>query len=218
MGARQSSKVPEATRATIVKELYFPTQIYSYDVPDGKALNVALVQNIRAWRKADPTGIVRSNVDKLGAWHSTDDMARRQEYSAFCARILEVAENVFRDLGYTANSTAAISNMWANISPRYAFNRQHNHPHSLWSGVYFVRAKDNAGRVYFRDPRRESTIFAPRYESEQRTRECWSEVYYKPIEGRLILFPAWLEHTVEPNLSNTERISIAFNLVQRDRS
>ena len=49
--------------------------------------------------------------------------------------------------------------------------------------------------------------------------EVWSEVHYQPIEGRIILFPAWLLHEVEPNVSEKEgpegdRISISFNIVQ----
>jgi uncharacterized protein (TIGR02466 family) len=33
-----------------------------------------------------------------------------------------------------------------------------------------------------------------------------------PEAGKLIIFPAWLEHYVEPNTSTEERISIAFNI------
>lgn len=50
--------------------------------------------------------------------------------------------------------------------------------------------------------------------------ESWQEVYYQPIEGRIILFPSWLVHEVEPNMSEQsemagDRISISFNLLQR---
>jgi ectoine hydroxylase-related dioxygenase (phytanoyl-CoA dioxygenase family) len=34
--------------------------------------------------------------------------------------------------------------------------------------------------------------------------------------GQLILFPAWLRHSVPVNRSNAERISIAFNLMLKD--
>jgi uncharacterized protein (TIGR02466 family) len=51
---------------------------------------------------------------------------------------------------------------------------------------------------------------------------AWSEVYFEPIEGRLLLFPAWLQHEVEPNLSEEsgpagDRISVSFNLFQQRR-
>ena len=111
--------------------------------------------------------------------------------------------------------------MWANISPRYAFNRHHSHPGVLWSGVYYVKAPPQCGRILFSDPRLQARVIEPFYASdEQRKRDTWSEVYFGPLEGRLIFFPAWLSHEVEPNLArgegtDSERISISFNIFQR---
>ena len=33
-------------------------------------------------------------------------------------------------------------------------------------------------------------------------------------EGRIIIFPFYLWHSVEPNLSNDIRISVSFNFIQ----
>ena len=35
---------------------------------------------------------------------------------------------------------------------------------------------------------------------------------YSPTPNRLIIFPAWINHSVEENNSNLERISMAFNI------
>lgn len=35
---------------------------------------------------------------------------------------------------------------------------------------------------------------------------------YEPVPGRLILFPAWLQHGVEPNLSDADRVVVSFNV------
>ena len=32
-------------------------------------------------------------------------------------------------------------------------------------------------------------------------------------EGMLAIFPAWLQHSVHPNMSNETRISVAFNIM-----
>ncbi len=204
----------------MVKELFFPTQVYFFDFPDAKRLNRNLKRRIRQWRKAAPEGIVRSNVQSMGSWHSPVDMKTRPEYAEICQRIVDVAANIYTDLGYAADSFPCIDNMWANISPRYGFNREHNHPGVLWSGVYYVQAPANCGRLVIREPRRESTMIQPRFRDDQpRKKEVWGEVYYEPVPGRIIIFPGWLEHAVEPNLSTRkgtagERISIAFNLIQ----
>ena len=75
----------------------------------------------------------------------------------------------------------------------------------LWSGVYYVQSNADSGRIFFTDPRYQATMYSPRYApGKDRKAEVWSEVYYQPIEGRLILFPSWLMHEVEPNLSESE--------------
>jgi uncharacterized protein (TIGR02466 family) len=39
----------------------------------------------------------------------------------------------------------------------------------------------------------------------------WTEIHVQPVENRVIMFPAWLEHLVDLNESNDTRISISFN-------
>ena len=36
--------------------------------------------------------------------------------------------------------------------------------------------------------------------------------YFRPMEGRLLIFPSSLEHEVKENKSNEDRISVPFNL------
>ena len=66
-------------------------------------------------------------------------------------------------------------------------------------------------------------MIMPRYKERQNF--TWREVYYEPTVGRLIIFPAWLVHEVEPNLnmefekddSKGWRYSISFNFNQGHR-
>lgn len=207
----------------IRKECYFPTPIYFVTLENAAQLNSDLVQHIRAWRSLSPEGVVRSNVTRVGAWHSVADMHRRTEYNPLTARILDNAARVFDDQGYDPEYEPAISMMWANISPRYGFNRHHNHPGVLWSGVYYVKAPANSGRILFSDPRAQAHVIEPFLPDAGRQKpEIWPEVYFEALEGRLLLFPAWLYHEVEPNLAEGEgetcdRISISFNIFQRKR-
>jgi uncharacterized protein (TIGR02466 family) len=38
-------------------------------------------------------------------------------------------------------------------------------------------------------------------------------VTYTPAANTLLLFPAWIEHEVGQNLSEEERVSVAFNFI-----
>jgi len=43
----------------------------------------------------------------------------------------------------------------------------------------------------------------------------WRETHYEPKAGRLIMFPSWVTHCVDPNESNDIRISVSFNFLQK---
>jgi uncharacterized protein (TIGR02466 family) len=218
---KKRSGPPPLITGAMAKELYFPTPIYFWNLEDSETLNAEIEESILAWRAEMPDGILRTNVERLGSWHSPVDMHRRPEYCKLAMQIFEAMEFVFDDQGYDPDYEPALDLMWANISPRYGFNRHHTHPGVLWSGVYYVRAPENSGRIFFTDPRAQAHVIEPFFPDEsKRKREVWSEVYYDPIEGRMLLFPAWLRHEVEPNLADgdgedCERISISFNVFQR---
>ena len=107
----------------LVREAFFPTPVYYRDLPAADAFNAAIKPHIYQWREDDKAGIVRSNFERLGSWHSALDMAERPEYRVLVDQILASAQIVFENLGYDPAYEPAITGMWANISPRHAFNR-----------------------------------------------------------------------------------------------
>jgi ectoine hydroxylase-related dioxygenase (phytanoyl-CoA dioxygenase family) len=46
-------------------------------------------------------------------------------------------------------------------------------------------------------------------------KHLWRETQLEPKEGRIIIFPFYLWHNVEPNQSNDIRISASFNFIQK---
>ena len=213
----QHTSKPAPLKDHMHREMFFPTSVYYFDHPTEQATNNHLKKNIDLWHKRDEEGIVRSN--SLG-WHSAVDMHHRNEYNDITKWIFAKAEEVFKDQGYDPNSEPVCDNMWANINKKYSHNRNHTHPGALWSGVYYIQAPKDSGRLWFTDPRGEPHMIMPRY--KKRPSFTWREVYYEPIPGRLLIFPAWLVHEVEPNLNkefeNDDnrgwRYSISFNLNQ----
>lgn len=205
------------------RDSFFPTQIYYTDLAQAEALNRELKEHIYAWRDADPEGTFRTNVPQVGGWHSATDMHARIEYRELTLEIFELVQGVYDHLGYDPDFEPVCDSMWANINPRYAYNRHHSHPHALWSGVYYVQTPDNCGLLYITDPRPQAQVLTPYYDLQRRQAETWHEVYYQPQAGRLIVFPAWLMHGVQPNLSEKpgregDRISVSFNFHQRRRA
>ena len=101
---------------------------------------------------------------------------------------------------------------WFNINGPNNYNNIHCHPGSLISGVYYVQVPCKSGNIVFDNPSSDVMI----HNHEGINFNGWnsfnSTKYWQEAKvGILYLFPGWLKHRVEPNLSNEERISISFN-------
>ena len=192
------------------RELFFPTPIYIKDVGSPE-LNQKLEQNILNWMQQDK-GVSRTNVN---GWHSTSDMADKPEYKELIQILFEAQHYIYKE--EYLDSEPFLGNMWANVNPPGGYNRAHMHPNSLWSGVYYVKTPPNCGHLALEDPRSVSLMSMPRriQTNEAPPSRIWRETKYDPVAGRLIMFPSWVNHYVEPNRSNDVRISVSFNFMQR---
>ena len=190
------------------RELFFPTPIYIKDV-GSPAFNQKLEQDIIAWSNRDK-GIKRTNVN---GWHSTSDMADYPEYKELVDILFQAQRDIYKE--EHLDSEPFLGNMWANINPPGGYNRTHIHPNSLWSGVYYVKTPKNCGHLKLEDPRSVALMTRPRQVLGEQPQRLWREVHYEPVAGRLIMFPAWLNHCVDPNQSNEIRISVSFNFMQK---
>ena len=190
------------------RELHFPTPIYIADI-EHPTLNQELERDIVAWSKKDK-GITRTNVQ---GWHSHTNMHELPEYQKLVSMLLASQKTVYEQEHY--ESEAVLGNMWANVNPPGGMNRAHQHPNSLWSGVYYVKAPKNCGHLKIDDPRSSATMCRPKQKEGPMPSRLFRETHYEPKDGRLIMFPAWLMHCVDPNESNENRISVSFNFLQK---
>lgn len=215
----EDSPASDEALGVLNRELYFPTQVFFRDFEDKDSVNARLLKLLRAEKAEDAKGIERSNVASLGGWHS-ESIQTKPDYRWFIQRVIRTAEQIGEFSGYAEDRELVLDNMWAIINPRGSYNRSHIHPGSLWSGVYYIQAPEDAGRIVFTDPRTEHLMSHPWFKDGPRKADDWTEVYFQPIPGRMIMFPSWLYHSVEPNMTNIdgeegERVIISFNLFQR---
>lgn len=104
-----------------------------------------------------------------------------------------------------------IDDAWININKKHNFNAPHNHSYGLFSGVYYVKAEGCIGDIVFMNPCSSQSISIN--SSIIKTSNPFNSNMFKvtPKTGMLILFPSWICHYTEPNLTDEDRISIAFN-------
>jgi uncharacterized protein (TIGR02466 family) len=79
------------------------------------------------------------------------------------------------------------------------------------SGVYYVRTHTGAETINFHDPRSQTAIIRPPV--EELTAENTDQVVVRVTNGTLLIFPAYLQHSVDRNMSEKERLSISFNIM-----
>lgn len=186
-----------------VQEL-FPTSIWIVDLKPAEAapFNAKLkaeIENIISPRPRVPAG---SN------WQTPQDLHTRPAFADFVKLVEMAARGVARFLQIDQHPMT-ITGCWANINPPGAYHPTHNHPNNYLSGVYYVAVPESGSRIVFQDPRPLMIMPKPR----QFTRLTANAADAESRPGRLLIFPAWLRHSVPANDGQTERVSISFNLM-----
>lgn len=120
-------------------------------------------------------------------------------------KIIQCASIVAKDYGF---DQIKIDNFWINVNRKHNYNRPHNHPNSMFSAVYYLTAPKNCGKIVFERP----DVFEYHIPTSGENEERYGEYSVVPEDGTIIVFPSYVRHYVEPNETNSERISLAFNL------
>ena len=189
----------------MIIEKFFPTIVYGKDV---QLDNNKLAQDIVNWSNQDK-GVSKTNYK---GWHSTTNMGQKPEYQQLVTELLRMQKEIYDNEHLDRH--ARLGNMWANINPTDGMNQPHIHPNSLFSGVYYVKSQPKAGRLKIYDPRPGVQFIMPVRKPGDPGKDMWRDANIQPVVGRIIMFPAWLWHAVEPNKSNDLRISVSFNFIQ----
>ena len=165
----------------------------------------------------NPKGVQQSN---KGGWQSDNLVEETHEefirFKKVINRHLQIYHaEIFNGMEFNENITQHIDNMWLNINEKHHYNDWHVHPGSALSGVFYIKhdgSKEN-GEILFK--RSNGTYFSLSHWPGgliKTLNEVTAEVInIKPRQNMLLIFPAWLEHKVEMNLKDDNRISLSFN-------
>ena len=91
---------------------------------------------------------------------------------------------------------------------------RHDHPNSLLNGVFYISTIES-DKINFYDP---SFSTKTRIDILPERHNVWNSTLcsFNVHDNKLLLFPSWLEHSVNVNpMSSTDRISISFNVFVR---
>ena len=186
--------------------LIFPTPIHQFDVNGFSEIKDELIDYAYDYKKKDPKGVSLSN---RGGWQSEgfeiineDDVL--QLFLINCLSNFPPIKKSVELRGYA----------WININKPGDYNIKHVHPTNNLSGVLWIKCLENSGDIVFDSPNNfESFLENKSYDDDFKKSNFIDDSYHcYPTEGRMIVFPSHLQHHVQENKSNEDRISVSFNI------
>ena len=193
----------------------FATPIFTFDDAGNPELDAELTGRLVRESEGSP-GIARSN---SGGWHSVPDLSRRPEpcYQDLMHRVVARVQTAFLELARAQDTTMDLRyrfgvQAWAMVMRHGHHALVHDHAEAHFSVAYYPDAGDadldlypDSGKLSFVDPRRGGTVI-PGIELFP------SQFAIQPQPGRLVVFPGWLQHFVQPYRGGRPRVSISCNV------
>ena len=199
---------PKPSRKIIKQEMLWPTpywytHIWEFIRSETRVtFNEDMIGSIQGMMDKDE-GVKKSN---RGGWQSELYDSKNEMFEPLINEIREFCSNLPLNI-----KEIIIPQLWVNVNKRGDWNIIHQHGQYDLSGTYYVKVPKDSGRLVFRDPRPAAIgnkFFVNRFDNGE-----FKNV--NVMEGMLGIWPAYLDHFVEPSDTDEERISISFDIVAR---
>jgi uncharacterized protein (TIGR02466 family) len=175
------------------------------------------------WLELDNDAIADYCKDKIysSSWYKDDKETQSNwldlsapELKPLVDAVNDRINELHRRVGLSLHYCQKITEAWTNLDQCKAIREPHLHNDAVFSCVYYVKGDpDTSGVLEFMNPvMAKCLILQPKHIGEYN--KFTIDRYGCPPEaGKLIIFPAYLYHYVNPPLptNTSERISIAFN-------
>ena len=187
-------------------EKWFPTVFYYGLYPH---INIDILTKFCYDVKSKDQGRKWTNISN--SYQSNDLNLETPELKS----LIETANKNFlvlhKELGYKDDLLPIIDNMWININPPGGMSKLHKHVDNILSGVFYLQCPENCGNIVFPNPV-SNAAYHFHHKNLKEFNENNSSFYHQVAQrSKMIVFPSYAEHYVEPNLSNKDRVSISFN-------
>ena len=184
----------------------FPTLVWKIQIDAGlrDALDAGIPRALTDMRRGLPP------LDSGRGWQSGHELHEREELRELVSCVERGVTSILRFLRIGVEAFQ-ITGCSATVLAQGAAHKAHSHPNNFLSGVYYVRANAGADQINFHDPRRQAAVIRPPV--VELTAENTDQVVVRVRSGTLLIFPSWLEQSVDANPNRTERISVSFNVM-----
>jgi uncharacterized protein (TIGR02466 family) len=193
----------------------FVTKLYRARLEGAVELNRDLAGACRDIAKEDGAGrrwSRENDYQGYTSYASLDDLPKRDPAFADLKKRLDRHAGAFARALHLdlAGQKLTLDSMWINILDPGGAHSGHLHPHSVLSGVYYVRTPMGASALKLEDPRLPLMMAAPpRLEDAPDAEQTF--VYLEPSAGDVLMWESFVRHEVPPNMAKRARVSVSFN-------
>jgi uncharacterized protein (TIGR02466 family) len=149
----------------------------------------------------------------LTTFYKDKDFLGKLGDKAMLNYINRAAREYIQLLGYDYKCFIEVTS-WLQFNQPNSYFVRHDHYGAFISGCVYLQMPENSGNILYHNPletRRISNTFFEKIKKEENDYN-FSHITYTPVVGEMIIFESWLQHTVQQNMSDKNRISIGFNI------
>ena len=169
--------------------IYKSDSLYQFSTEELDCLNsLKLSNNANNSSSVDLNILKKTELEKLYNWCQVN------------------VDTFLTELGKDEKAEIYITKSWLNKNKTNKFHHPHHHPNSIVSAILYVDGEPTVPTLFHNSNNFSNFMFY------NKCNMLNSNLFQVTNEnGRLILFPSYLSHSVGVNTSNKTRVSISFN-------
>jgi uncharacterized protein (TIGR02466 family) len=131
---------------------------------------------------------------------------KRKEFQEISKAISVYVRSYLDRRKWKRQDKIVMTELWVNYQDKYQFQEYHDHKERVLSGIFYLEVPDNAPGLIIQNPQKAN--FDDLFFFQEEVQDV-NEIDVET--GDLIMFPGWLDHGVNANMTDKPRINIAFN-------
>jgi len=143
--------------------------------------------------------------DVDGKLHDVVDLTPITDFVTEHARIF------WKDLGYANSDRLRIYDSWANVMPEHGQALYHHHRPCPLVGSFYIHATTGTGNLFIEHPLNSLLAYQPFAPDMTDSYNNFYEI--EAVSGKLVLFPGYLNHFTKKNITEENRLGLAFNFM-----
>ena len=200
-------------------KLLFPTPLWEADIGD-ETLNNHLRETIFSIEKSDD----KFNADRYPfgytSYASDINLAQDARFQEITRRVLQEAKKFLVAMQMQTQAkvlkdlvpSLQVYDLFCNINRKYSAHGPHRHECVDLSAVYYVDVGEDPANFIAHSPTEPLLMHTRSQFFADKSPMAQEKQSFRPETGKLLMFPSWMMHEVQQQKTDSERVSLAFNL------